>query len=129
MKETKQETHKRGLQNRRAVLGDEYVDKAIEGANELNAEFQDFITRYAWGEIWDRPSLDKQTRSLLTLAILVTLGNDEELKMHVRAAVTNGVSVEEIKEVFMHAAVYSGLPSANKAFKLAVPILQELGEL
>jgi 4-carboxymuconolactone decarboxylase len=129
MENDKQELHKRGMQNRRAVLGDDHVDKSIEGTNELNADFQEFITRYAWGEIWDRPGLDKKTRSLLTLAILVAKGKDDELQMHVRAAVTNGVSVEEIKEVFMHTAIYCGLPSANHAFKLAIPVLQELDRL
>jgi len=129
MENDKQELHKRGMQNRRAVLGADHVDKSIEGTNELNADFQEFITRYAWGEIWDRPGLDKKTRSLLTLAILVAKGKDDELQMHVRAAVTNGVSVEEIKEVFMHTAIYCGLPSANHAFKLAIPVLQELDRL
>ena len=129
MDDNKQETHSRGMQNRRAVLGDDHVDKAMEGTTELNADFQEFITRYAWGEIWDRPGLDHKTRSLLTLAILVAEGKDEELQMHVRAAVTNGVTVEEIKEVFMHAAIYCGLPSANQAFKLATPVLKELGKL
>ena len=129
MEENKQDTHTRGIQNRRAVLGDAHVDRAIDGTNELNADFQEFITRYAWGEIWDRPGLDKKTRSLLTLAILVAEGKDDELQMHVRAAINNGVSVEEIKEVFMHAAIYCGLPSANQAFKLATPVLKELGKL
>ena len=129
MDENNQETHNRGMRNRRSVLGEEYVEKAIESTTELNADFQEFITRYAWGEIWDRPGLDKKTRSLLTLAILVSEGKEEELQMHVRAAVTNGVSVEEIKEVFMHAAIYCGLPSANQAFKLATLVLKELGQL
>lgn len=129
MEENKDNTHKRGMKNRRAVLGDAHVDKAIESSNALNTDFQEFITRYAWGEIWDRPGLDKKTRSLLTLSILVAEGKDEELEMHIRSAVTNGVSVEEIKEVFMHAAIYCGLPSANQAFKLATPVLKELGKL
>ena len=129
MENDKQEARKRGMQNRRAVLGDDHVDKAIEGTNELNADFQEFITRYAWGEIWNRPGLERKTRSLLTLAILVSDGRDEELQMHVRAAVGNGVSVEEIKEVFMHASVYCGLPAANHAFKIATPVLKELGKL
>lgn len=129
MEDNKEDTHIRGMKNRRAVLGDAHVDRAIDGTNEFNADFQDFITRYAWGEIWDRPGLDKKTRSLLTLAILVAEGKEEELQMHVRAAVNNGVTVEEIKEVFMHAAVYCGLPSVNQAFKLATPVLKELGKL
>jgi 3-oxoadipate enol-lactonase/4-carboxymuconolactone decarboxylase len=101
----------------------------VADTNELNADFQEFITRYAWGEIWDRPGLDKKTRSLLTLSILVAEGKEEELKMHVRAAIHNGVSIEEIKEVFMHTAIYCGLPAANQAFKVATPVLQELGKL
>ncbi len=129
MEDNKQDPYNRGMQNRRAVLGDDHVNKAIEGSNELNDDFQKFITRYAWGEIWDRPGLDKKTRSLLTLAILVAVGKDDELQMHIRAAVTNGVTVAEIKEVFMHAALYCGLPSANHAFKLATPVLEELGKL
>lgn len=124
-----QDIHARGMKNRRAVLGNEHVNQAVESTNELNADFQEFITRYAWGEIWDRPGLDKKTRSLLTLSILVAEGKDEELQMHVRAAITNGVSVAEIKEVFMHTAIYCGLPAANQAFKLATPVLKELGKL
>ena len=128
-KDNQPDAHSRGMENRRAVLGDDYVNRAIEGSNELNADFQDFITRYAWGEIWNRPGLDKKTRSLLTLAILVAEGKDDELQMHVRAAVGNGVTVEEIKEVFMHAGIYCGLPAANHAFKLATPVLKEMGKL
>ncbi len=124
-----QDRRSRGMKNRRAVLGDTHADRSIEQSNELTADFQEFITRYAWGEIWDRPGLDKRTRSLLTLAILVAEGKDDELQMHVRAAVTNGCSIEDIKEVFMHAALYCGLPAANHAFKLATPVLKDLGKL
>lgn len=127
--DSEQDSHSRGMKNRRAVLGDAHVDRSIEQSNELTADFQEFITRYAWGEIWDRPGLDKRTRSLLTLAILVAEGKDDELQMHVRAAVTNGCSIEDIKEVFMHAALYCGLPAANHAFKLTTPVLKNLGKL
>ncbi len=126
---TNHEIHKEGMKTRRSVLGDAHVDRAIENTNELNADFQEFITRYAWGEIWNRPGIDKHTRSLLTLAILVAEGKDAELQMHVRAAITNGVTVEEIKEVFMHAGLYCGLPAANHAFQITSPILKELGQI
>jgi 3-oxoadipate enol-lactonase/4-carboxymuconolactone decarboxylase len=126
---TNAETRARGMQNRRAVLGDEYVDRAIESTTEFNADFQDLITRYAWGEIWDRPGLDKRTRSLLTLSLLLSQGHDEEFKMHVRAAITNGVTVDEIKEMLLHTAVYSGVPVANHGFKLAKRVLEEIGEI
>ena len=128
-KESKLDAHSRGMKNRRAVLGDGHVNRSVEESNELNADFQDFITRYAWGEIWNRPGLERKTRSLLTLGILVSDGRDQELQIHLRAAVGNGVSVEEIKEVFMHASVYCGLPAANHAFKIATPVLKELGKL
>ena len=123
------EIHKRGMEKRRKVLGDDHVDRAIAGTNELNDSFQDFITRYAWGEVWNRPGLDDRTRSLLTLSMLIALGRDEEFEMHVQAAINNGVTVEEIKEVVMHSALYCGLPAANQGFKLATRVLKELGKL
>ena len=126
---TNKETHSRGMKNRRAVLGDEYVDRAIASTTEFNADFQDFITRYAWGEIWDRPGLDKRTRSLLTLSLLLSQGHDEEFEMHLRAAITNGVTVDEIKEMLLHTAVYCGVPVANHGFKLAKQVLQDLREI
>lgn|SRR5512139_4130248 len=113
------ERHEQGMAVRRAVLGDAHVDRAIAGTDELTADFQDLITRYAWGDIWSRPGLDRRTRSCLTLAILATLHHDEELAMHVRAALRNGVSTDEIKEVLLHVAVYAGVPAANRAFKVA----------
>ena len=115
----------RGFGIRREVLGDEHVDRAIERTTEFTADFQDFITRYAWGEIWARPGLDRRTRSLLTLAMLVALGREEELAMHVRAARRIGVTPDEIKEVFLHSAVYCGVPAANGAFKIAQEVLEE----
>lgn len=113
------ERHEQGMAVRRAVLGDAHVDRAIAGTDELTADFQDLITRYAWGDIWSRPGLDRRTRSCLTLAILATLHHDEELAMHVRAALRNGVSTDEIKEVLLHVAVYAGVPATNRAFKVA----------
>lgn len=113
------ERHEQGMAVRRAVLGDAHVDRAIAGTDELTADFQDLITRYAWGDIWSRPGLDRRTRSCLTLAILATLHHDDELAMHVRAALRNGVSTDEIKEVLLHVAVYAGVPATNRAFKVA----------
>lgn len=113
------ERREQGMAVRRAVLGDAHVDRAVAGTDELTADFQDLITRYAWGDIWSRPGLDRRTRSCLTLAVLATLHHDEELAMHVRAALRNGVSTDEIKEVLLHVAVYAGLPAANRAFRVA----------
>jgi|TARA_B110000495_G_scaffold199984_1_gene214370 4-carboxymuconolactone decarboxylase len=125
--DTNETTHTRGTVNRRAVLGDAHVDRAVEGTSGFDADFQDFITRYAWGEVWDRPGLDRRTRSLLTLVLLLSQGHDEEFEMHIRAAITNGVKVEEIKETLLHAAVYCGVPVANRGYKLAKRVLKKLG--
>jgi len=110
------ETHERGMRIRREVLGDEHVDRAIEQTNELTRDFQDFITRYAWGEIWARPGLDRRARSCITLTALVALGRFDELGMHIRAAQRNGLTLDEIKEVLLQTAVYCGVPAANSAF-------------
>ena len=110
---------------RREVLGDEHVDGAIERTTEFTRDFQDLITRYAWGEIWARPGLDRRTRSCITLTALVALGRDEELAMHVRAARRNGLTVDEIKEVLLQTAVYCGVPAANSAFAIAQRVLAE----
>ncbi len=101
---------------RREVLGDEHVDRAVERTTDLTRKFQEFITRYAWGEIWARPGLDRRTRSCITLTALVALGRFDELGMHIRAARRNGVTLDEIKEVLLHSAVYCGVPAANRAF-------------
>ena len=127
--ETNSDSYKRGMEKRRKILGDEHVNRALEGTNELNDSFQEFITRYAWGEVWERPGLDDRTRSLLTLSMLIALGHEEEFEMHIRAAINNGVTIEEIKEVLMHSALYCGLPAANQGFKLATGVLKELGKL
>lgn len=113
------ERYAKGLEVRRAVLGDAHVDRALDRRNAFNEEFQDLITRYAWGEIWTRPGLERKTRSLLVIAMMVALGRQEELKLHLRAAFANGVTREEIKEVLLQAAIYCGVPAANTAFHLA----------
>ena len=117
--------HKRGMKVRREVLGDEHVDRAIDRATEHTADFQDFITRYAWGEIWSRPGLDRRTRSCITITALVTLGRFDELELHIRAAQRNGVANEEIKEVLLQCAVYCGVPAANSAFAVFQRVLDE----
>jgi len=115
-----------GMSVRRAVLGDAHVDQATAAATELTADFQDLITRYAWGEIWSRPGLDRRTRSCITLALLAALGHDEELAMHVRAALRIGLSADEIQEVLLQVAVYAGVPAANRAFKVAQRALDDI---
>jgi 4-carboxymuconolactone decarboxylase len=119
------DAHDRGMQVRREVLGDAHVDRAIERTTDFTAEFQDLITRYAWGEIWARPGLDRRTRSCMTLTALVALNRMEELELHVRASLRNGLTPDEIKEVLLHAAVYCGVPAANAAFAAAERVLSE----
>jgi 4-carboxymuconolactone decarboxylase len=112
-----------GMKVRRAVLGDAHVDQRKEKENAFNTEFQDLITRYAWGEIWTRPGLPMKTRSLITIAMLVGLNRTEELKLHLRGAIKNGATREEIKEVLLQAAIYCGVPAANSAFQTAEEVL------
>ncbi|CAG2083545.1 4-carboxymuconolactone decarboxylase [Xanthomonas arboricola pv. juglandis] len=119
------ERYQTGLRERRRVLGDAHVERSLAARTEFTDEFQTLITRYAWGTIWTRDGLPAHTRSLLTLAMMVALGHDEEFKLHVRAARNNGVTPEQIKEVLLQAAVYCGVPAANHAFALAKPILEE----
>jgi 3-oxoadipate enol-lactonase/4-carboxymuconolactone decarboxylase len=114
-----------GMRTRRAVLGDAHVDAAIEATTDFTADFQDLITRYAWGEIWTRPGLDRRMRSAVTLTALVALGHENELAMHVRAARRNGLSDDEIKEILLHCAIYCGVPAANSAFAVARRVLEE----
>jgi 3-oxoadipate enol-lactonase/4-carboxymuconolactone decarboxylase len=116
-----------GMTVRREVLGDEHVDRAVAGSTPFSAPFQDFITRYAWGEVWTRPGLTRAERSMITLAALVSLGKEEELAMHVRAALRNGLTVEQIREVLLHCAVYAGVPAANRAFVIAQRVLADAG--
>ena len=119
------DTHERGMTTRREVLGDAHVDRAVEHTTPFTAEFQDLITRYAWGEIWTRPGLDRKTRSAITITALVALGRDEELAMHIRAALRNGLTSDEIKEVLLQSAIYCGVPAANSAFAIAQKVLDE----
>ena len=116
-----------GMRIRREVLGDEHVDGAVAGTSEFTADFQDLITRYAWGEIWARPGLDRRTRSAVTITALVARGQLDELAMHVRAAVRNGLTVDEIKEVLLQTAIYCGVPAARSAFAVAQRALEEDG--
>jgi 4-carboxymuconolactone decarboxylase len=112
-----------GMEVRREVLGDAYVDRAEALRTALTDEFQDLITRYAWGEIWTRPGLDRRTRSCITVAMLVALNRNEELALHIRAALTNGVTVDELKEILLQTAIYCGVPAANTAFGVAAKVL------
>jgi 4-carboxymuconolactone decarboxylase len=114
-----------GMKVRREVLGDEHVDRAAANATEFSRPFQEYITRAAWGEAWTRPGLDRRTRSCITLAVLTALRAEHELGMHVRAALRNGVTREEILEVLIHTAVYAGVPAANRAVAIAQQALDE----
>ena len=114
-----------GMKTRREVLGDAHVDRSIEKSTEFTADFQELITRYAWGEIWTRPGLDRRTRSCITLTALIALNHHNELALHVRAALRNGLSPDEIKEVLLQAAIYCGVPAANSAFAIAQQVLDE----
>ena len=116
-----------GMRVRREVLGDEHVDRAVASTTPLTEPFQDFITRYAWGEIWSRPGLSRAERSMITLTALVVLRQEQELAMHLRAALRNGVTPDQIREVLLHTAVYAGLPAVNRAFAIAREVLPETG--
>jgi 4-carboxymuconolactone decarboxylase len=114
-----------GMKIRREVLGDAHVDAAIAKRNAFSEEFQALITRYAWGEIWTRPGLPRQTRSLITVAMLVALNREEELRLHLRAALRNGATQDEIRETLLQSAIYCGVPAANSAFRIAQEIFSE----
>lgn len=118
--------HDAGTAVRREVLGDEHVDRAAAAATPFTEPFQELITRYAWGGVWTRPDLDRRTRSAITLALLTALRQPDELALHVRAAVRNGLTPAEIREVLLHTAIYSGVPAANTAFTVAERVLAEL---
>ncbi|MEY4934456.1 MAG: hypothetical protein RIS64_815 [Bacteroidota bacterium] len=126
---TQSETHAQGMKVRRAVLGDAHVNRANRKINAFNADFQHFITRYAWGEIWTRTQLPPHDRSLITLAMMIALNREDEFKMHVKAAINNGVTVDEIKEVILQSGIYCGLPAANGAYHAAEAVLKELNLL
>ncbi len=114
-----------GMEVRREVLGSEHVDRATESATDFTRDFQQLITEYAWGTVWTRPGLDRRSRSLITLTALVARGHHEELALHVRAALTNGLTVDEIKETLLQTAIYCGVPAANTAFRIAQDVLEE----
>jgi 4-carboxymuconolactone decarboxylase len=120
------ERYDKGLTVRRAVLGDAHVDRSLTRRNAFNEEFQDLITRYAWGEVWTRPGLPRHSRSLITVALMVALNRSDEFKLHVRAAFNNGVTREEIKEVLLHCAIYAGVPAANSAFHMAEEVFAQM---
>lgn len=122
------ERHEAGIKMRRRVLGDAHVDRAESAKTAFDADFQDLITRYAWGEIWTRPGLPPHTRSLVTIALMVALNRGEELRLHLRAALNNGVTPEELREVLLHCAIYCGVPAANSAFHAAREILASAEE-
>ena len=119
------ERKEQGTATRRAVLGDAHVDRAAGNATPVTADFQDFITRYAWGEIWNRPGLTRAERSIVTLTALVALRQEHELALHLRGALRNGLTREQIAEVLLHTAVYAGVPAANSAFAVAAQVLAE----
>ena len=120
------DAYERGMKLRRAVLGDAHVDRATAGITDLTREFQDLITRYAWGEIWTRPGLDRKTRSCMVLSSMIALRHWDEFRMHVNAAFNNGLTEAEIKEVILQSAIYCGVPAANHAFKEAAEIVADL---
>ena len=128
MSESRDDQHARGMEVRRAVLGDAHVDRAVERTTPFTEAFQDLITRYAWGEVWARPGLDRRTRSAITLTALVALGREDELAMHVRAALRNGLTRDEIGEILHQCAVYCGEPAAHGAFAIAQGDLDEAAE-
>jgi 4-carboxymuconolactone decarboxylase len=117
-----------GMTVRRAVLGDAHVDRAVAATTPFTADFQDFITRYAWGDIWSRPGLSRAERSIITLTALAVLRQEEELAMHLRGALRNGLTPDQIKEVLLQVAVYAGVPAANRAFAIAARVLAETGQ-
>lgn len=116
----------RGMETRRAVLGDAHVDRAQAATSDFDAPFQELITRGAWGSVWSRPELSHRERSLITIALLAALGHDEEVAMHVRATANTGASADDIREALLHVAIYAGVPAANRAFKIAKRVLAEM---
>jgi len=123
-----QERRDQGMAVRRSVLGEAWVDKAVAGVNDFNRDFQDFITRTAWGEVWSRPGLDRKTRSVIVLSVTIALRHWDEFRLHVRAAFNNGMTKNEMQEVILQCAIYAGVPSANHAFKEALEVFAAMGE-
>lgn len=122
-----QELFDKGLQTRREVLGSEYVDASLKNADEFNMDMQELVTQYCWGDVWNRPGLDRRTRSFLNLAMLTALNRPHEIKLHVRGAINNGLSKNEIKEVFLQSAIYCGVPAAIDSFRVAKEVFKEMG--
>jgi 4-carboxymuconolactone decarboxylase len=122
-----QDAFERGLQTRREVIGSDYVDKALAARDDFSEEFQQLVTQYCWNEIWNRPGLERRTRSMLNLAMLMALGRSQEFATHLRGAINNGVSKEEIKEVLLQATVYCGMPAGVDAFRVAKEVFREMG--
>ncbi|MEE8434113.1 MAG: 4-carboxymuconolactone decarboxylase [bacterium] len=120
------QSYDEGLKVRREVLGDAYVERSLQRRNDFNAEFQEMLTRYAWDGVWNRPGLDRRTRSLITLSMLTALNREAEFRLHIRAAHTNGVTREELKELLLQAAIYCGVPAANSAFHVAQQVFDEM---
>ena len=120
------ELFEKGLATRRAVLGADYVDRAIASADDFNRPMQELVTEYCWGEVWNRPGLDRKTRSMINLAMLTALNRPHEIKMHVRGAINNGLTKEEISEVFLQTAIYCGVPAAVDSFRLAREVFKEI---
>lgn len=121
------ELFNKGLETRREVLGAEYVDASIKNADDFNMPMQELVTQYCWGDIWNRPGLDRRTRSFLNLAMLTALNRPHELRLHVRGAINNGVTKEEIKEIFLQSAIYCGVPAAIDSFRIAKEVFKEMG--
>lgn len=122
-----QDLFDKGLQTRREVLGSEYVDASLKNADEFNLDMQELVTQYCWGDVWNRPGLDRRTRSFLNLAMLTALNRPHEIKLHVRGAINNGLSKNEIKEVFLQSAIYCGVPAAIDSFRVAREVFKEMG--
>jgi 4-carboxymuconolactone decarboxylase len=123
-----EDEYERAMDTRRQVLGDDYVERSLAGSSEFTRDFQELITRYAWGAIWTRPGLDRRMRSAITLTALIALGRDEELALHLHAAVRNGLTHDEIKEILLQSAIYCGVPAANSAFRIASQVLDAAGD-
>ena len=122
-----EQRYQQGLKVRTEVLGEKHVGRSLENLNDFNQDFQNFISRFAWGEVWSREGLPRHTRSLVTIAILLALGREDELRMHLRACFNNGVTKDELKELILHSSLYAGLPAANAAMHLAVEVFKEIG--
>ncbi|EMN4785549.1 4-carboxymuconolactone decarboxylase [Acinetobacter baumannii] len=122
-----EQRYKQGIEVRTEVLGEKHVGRSLQNLNDFNQDFQNFISRYAWGEVWSRPGLPRHTRSLVTIAILLALGREDEQRMHLRACFNNGVTKEDLKELILHSSLYAGLPAANAAMHMAEEVFKELG--